>query len=287
METSIEGLKKRILKIKKKRPGYEEILNFYFKLKKEQEKIKPSLKIEPIPIREDLQILLSEQGFSLIEKKDFPIDVESAIHLFKALCKIGKKANPYMSREIEKLEDSIQEKRVELKALFNECHKEEKIEEILRNFGLNGKMFIFLLKESIRPSIEEGMQNIDKKVDKEKWLKNFCPICGSLPYLSLLKEEVGKKFLICSWCSCQWRYERISCPFCTNKEQDSLSYFYGEGEEAYRIDTCEKCKQYIKTIDLRKVELIDPILEDISTLHLDLIASKKGYKRPTSNPWLL
>jgi formate dehydrogenase maturation protein FdhE len=26
-------------------------------------------------------------------------------------------------------------------------------------------------------------------------------------------------------------------------------------------------------------------LEDLSTLHLDLLASQKGYKRPVPNPW--
>lgn len=286
MEAILEKIEKKIRKINKKRPGYKEILNFYFKIKKEHEKIKPTIKIEQIPIREDLKTLLHQQGFPLLEKREFPVDIESSINLFKSLCKIGKKANPFMSKEIEKIEECIKEKKVELETFFNEFHNQDKIKEIINDFGLNEKIFFFLLKESLRPSIEESMKKLMEHVDREKWLKNTCPICGSPPNLALLKEEVGKKYLICSYCSCEWRYERISCPFCTNKEQESLLYFYGEGEEAYRIDTCEKCKQYIKTIDLRKIELIDPILEDISTLHLDLLASKKGYKRPTPNPWI-
>lgn len=282
----MENIKRRILKIEKKRPAYREILNFYFKIKKEQEKIKPSLKIEQIQMRQDLKNLLLQQGFPLFEKKDFPIDLESSINLFKAICKIGKKANPHMSKEIEKIEDSIHEKGFDLKEIFKDFHKEERIKEILREYGLDEKIFFFLLKESIRPSIEEDTKKLTEMVDKEKWLKNFCPLCGSQPYLALLKEEAGKRYLTCSFCGSQWRYERISCPFCTNSEQNSLQYFYAEEEDAYRIDTCEKCKQYIKTIDLRKLELFDPILEDLSTIHLDILASKKGYKRPTLNPWL-
>jgi FdhE protein len=103
--------------------------------------------------------------------------------------------------------------------------------------------------------------------------------------LSLLKEEVGKRSLLCSFCGYQWRIERLVCPFCGNKEQESLQYFHAEGEEAHRIDLCDKCHQYIKTIDLRKIEAIDPILEDLATLHLDILASQKGYKRPIPNPW--
>jgi len=51
------------------------------------------------------------------------------------------------------------------------------------------------------------------------------------------------------------------------------------------MDTCEKCHQYLKTIDTRMMEMIDPELEDIATLHLDLLASQKGYRRPVPHPW--
>jgi formate dehydrogenase maturation protein FdhE len=38
-------------------------------------------------------------------------------------------------------------------------------------------------------------------------------------------------------------------------------------------------------IDLRSVGESDLILEDLATLHLDILASQKGYKRPVPNPW--
>jgi formate dehydrogenase maturation protein FdhE len=36
---------------------------------------------------------------------------------------------------------------------------------------------------------------------------------------------------------------------------------------------------------LRAIGEIDPCLEDLATLHLDVIASQKGFKRPVPNPW--
>ena len=147
------------------------------------------------------------------------------------------------------------------------------------------KSFFSLIEESTRPSVKLGMEQLRTELDPETWLKGYCPICGSLPSLSLLREEIGKRYLLCSFCGYQWRIDRLICPFCNNKEQDSLGYLYGEGEEAYRIDLCEKCHQYLKTIDLRKVEEPDLCLEDIATLHLDILASQKGYKRPVPNPW--
>jgi FdhE protein len=103
--------------------------------------------------------------------------------------------------------------------------------------------------------------------------------------LNLLKGEGGKRYSLCSYCGYEWRIDRLSCAVCGNKEQQLLSYFCGEGEEAHRIDLCDICHHYIKTIDYRTLEASDPSLEDIATLHLDILASQKGYKRPVPNSW--
>jgi FdhE protein len=73
---------------------------------------------------------------------------------------------------------------------------------------------------------------------------------------------------------------------CDNDDQDSLQYFYGEGEMACRVDLCDSCHHYIKTIDVRPVEAPDPILEDLATLHLDVVAGEKEYSRVVLNSWV-
>jgi len=283
----LEKLKKRIQQLKKKRPGYKEILDFYQKVREEQEKVKPSLNIKPISLKKEWKDLLSREGFSLIEKKDFPIDLKSSIKLFRSLCQIGKEANLHMAEEVKKMEEALDQKKIDLEGLLIGGVKEIKVEDITQELRLDKKIFSFLIQESMKPSIEAGVERFFNELETENWLKGFCPICGSLPYLSLLKEEVGKRSLLCSFCGYQWRIERLVCPFCGNKEQESQQYFHAEGEEAHRIDLCDKCHQYIKIIDLRKIEAIDPILEDLATLHLDILASQKGYKRPVPNPWTI
>ena len=64
-----------------------------------------------------------------------------------------------------------------------------------------------------------------------------------------------------------------------------MKYLYAEEEKGYRIDVCDKCKKYIKTVDSREItrEVILPV-EDIATLHLDIIAEEEGYKREA---WLI
>ena len=262
------------------------MLDFYLKIKEEQKKIRPSLTLQPIILRKEWKDLLTKEGFPLLEKKDFPLDIEASTSLFKSLCQIGKEANPYMAGEIKKIEEALSEKKIDLTALLKEGWSEQKVEEAAQAVGVDKKILLFLIHSSLKPSIDGGVEKLSREIDTETWMKGSCPVCGSLPWLSLLKEEVGKRFLLCSYCGYQWRIDRMSCPFCDNKDHELLHYFSAEGEEAYRIHLCDQCHQYIKTIDQRTMGEIDPSLEDLATLHLDLAASKKGYKRPAPNPWI-
>lgn len=282
----MENLRRRIQQLKKKRPAYKEILDFYRKVREEQEKIKSSLKIESVPLKKEWKDLLAREGFSLLEKKDFPLDTKSSIALFNSLCRIGKEATSRMAEQVEKIGELLKKRKFNPKKIFAGGFGEETIGRIADEFELDRKVFRFLIQESIRPSVEAGVEMLRHELDPETWLKGYCPVCGSLPHLTLLKGEGGKRFLLCSFCGYSWRIERLFCPFCGNKEQGSLGYFYAEGEETYRIDTCEKCSQYIKAIDGRNIEILDPALEDLATLHLDLLASQKGYKRPVPSTWI-
>jgi FdhE protein len=285
LEVQLERLNERIQQIKKKRPGYGKILNFYQSVKEAQERARGSLKIASVPLRKEWKELLSKEGFSLVQKEDFPLDIESSVRLFETLCQAGRDANPHLAAEIMKIKEAIHDKRMDLKKLLTGGSKEQRIDEKTKDLGLDKNVFLFLIQTSIMPSIEAGVEQLRRELDPETWLKGYCPLCGSLPTLSLLKEEAGKRYLLCSYCGYQWRMDRISCPFCKNKDQESLHYFFGEGEETYRIDLCDRCHQYIKTIDTRSLQKSDPVLEDLATLHLDLLASRKGYQRPTPNPW--
>jgi len=282
----LKKLEKRIQTLKEKHPHYAEILDFYYKVRQHQERVKPSTKIELIPLKKEWTGLLKKEGFPLLQKQDFPLDLESSAQLFKSLCQVAKKANPFISQQAKRIEGILEKREVDLGPFLRDGLDEKKIEKIAEDFQVDKNVLTFLMQTSTRPSIEANRRALQDQVDIETWLKGVCPICGSLPFLSLLKEETGKRFLVCSFCGFEWRAERISCPFCENKEPGSLQFFQAEGEELYRIDLCEKCHQYIKTIDARVIEVFDPSLEDLATLHLDLVASKKGYRRPVPNSWI-
>lgn len=278
-------LKNRIEQIKKKRPGYGVILDFYRKIREAQHDARASLTIDPIKLKPEWKKLLAKEGFSLIQKEDFPLDVEGSVKLFQVICRIGKEGNLHLAEQVTKTEEAIENKRLDLRKLFKKGAKEKRVERVAEELVLDKKVLSFIVQSSNKPSIEAAVEQLRGQFDSETWQKGFCPICGSLPSLSLLKEEVGKRYLLCSYCSYEWRIDRLFCPFCNNKDQKFLHYLSAEGEEAYRIELCDNCHQYIKTIDYRNLSESDPVLEDLASFHLDILAAQKGYKRPVPNPW--
>ncbi len=274
-------LRDRAQQLKAKRPGYGDILDFYVKIRKAQVASETSLKIDPIKLKGKW----SDEGFSLIRKEDFPVDVEASIILFLTLCRIGKTANPHMAGEVEKIENLLREDKLDLEELLGDAGKGRRSEQVADDLGLDKQVLSFLAYNSIRPSIEAAIEQLRCDLEHESWRECHCPVCGSLPSLNLLKGNEGKRYSLCSYCGFQWRIDRLSCAVCGNGEHVSLSYFSGEGEEAFRIDLCEKCNHYIKTIDYRKLETSDPALEDLATLHLDVLAVEKGYTRAVPALW--
>jgi hypothetical protein len=156
----LEKLRKRIQQLKEKRPGYEKILTFYQKIKEEQERIKPSLKIEPLQLKKEWQELLKREGFPLLEKKDFPLDIESSITLFHFLCQTGEEANPHMADQVRKVKGILDRKKIDLQKLLRKGFEEKRVEEIADEHKLDKKIMLFFVRESIKPSIQAGVAKL-------------------------------------------------------------------------------------------------------------------------------
>ena len=114
--------------------------------------------------------------------------------------------------------------------------------------------------------------------DEERWLRRYCPTCGSLPAMAqLVGTDPGRmRLLSCGCCGTRWQFKRTGCPFCETDSQ-RLSSVSIEGESGLRIDHCESCGGYLKTYDGQGNETL--LLSDWSSLHLDLIAHDRGLKR--------
>jgi FdhE protein len=161
--------------------------------------------------------------------------------------------------------------------------KEEAFTTVAQMTGADISLLLFLTYNSIKPAIlETRAKLVADLVDEEAWSHGYCPICGNPPGLSIFKDE-GHRYLSCSFCFHQWPAPRLFCPYCDNRNGSQLSYFYSDDEPGYRVDVCEKCKKFIKNVDLR--EMARPFyapLEQVTTLHLDLKAAELGYESELS-----
>lgn len=286
MDSDAKRMKERIAAIKKDRPNYQGILEFFEKLLLEQLKIKAAVDYRPLGISEDRMRLKTKEGFPILSKGDFSIDPHLAGRLFRSLCRIAKGENQKLKGEVGKIERAVRRKKIDLEICLVKAvgGEHDYLSRIAADTGIDQGVMNFLLHTTIKPFVEVMASHLRDKVDENLWEKGCCPICGSQPLMGELRGEEGKRIWTCSFCGNQWKGRRLMCPFCENTDHRTLRYFYTEKEKAYRIDICDKCKRYIKTVDSRQLseEIFLPV-EDIGTLHLDILAANKGFKRDTFN----
>jgi formate dehydrogenase accessory protein FdhE len=108
-----------------------------------------------------------------------------------------------------------------------------------------------------------------------------CPLCGGKPVVGVLRSEGdgAKKSLICMLCAHEWNFRRIYCPACGEEREPQMA-FYSAPEIAHvRVDVCDTCHTYLKTIDLTKTGLAVPVVDELATIPLDLWAREHGYQK--------
>jgi FdhE protein len=108
-----------------------------------------------------------------------------------------------------------------------------------------------------------------------------CPRCGSAPLLGVLHPEGdgGKRCLLCSFCLHEWDFRRILCPACGEEAEGKLPVYVAEQFPHIRVETCETCRCYLRTIDLTKNGHAVPIVDDLAAIPLSLWAHEHGYTR--------
>ncbi len=277
-------MKEQIKKLKERNPLYEEILNFYEKILEAQSSEKNGHFVD-LGIETGVRVLRLREGIPLLSKRDFFIDIPSSVRLFEAVCHAGKKVTEKLGENIENIEEAVAINALNLKELLRRHYDEGYLGEVAAEFGLDKFILGFLIHASVQPSLRANVEELKKGMNLKDWRKGYCPICGSVPLISELKDE-GQRYYLCSFCGFEWASERLKCPFCENSDPEKLHYFFEEGKEAFRVDQCDNCMQYVKTVDSRKLDYEpDLVLEDIMTMHLDFLASEKGFKRVGAPAW--
>jgi len=143
--------------------------------------------------------------------------------------------------------------------------------------AITKEVFGNLIHAAIRPFLVNYSKALIGLVNQAAWRRGHCPVCGGNPDFGYLDTENGARWLVCSRCDAKWLFQRLECPYCRTTNQNDLSY-YANDEGVYRLYVCERCKRYLKTVDLRSARAgTDVSVERLLTFELDAQAREYGY----------
>ncbi|MFL6260019.1 MAG: formate dehydrogenase accessory protein FdhE [Thermoanaerobaculia bacterium] len=114
---------------------------------------------------------------------------------------------------------------------------------------------------------------------------SLCPLCGAPPLVGVLRPQGdgGKRSLICSLCAHEWDFRRIVCAACGEESVEKLPVYVAEELPHVRVEACDTCHSYIKTIDMTKEGRAVPVVDEIAAIPLSLWAAEKGYEKVRGN----
>lgn len=282
MKQELDRIKGLIARFQGERPYYSEILALYKEVVEVQWGVRRGLRLSLPQVKEDG----GERDKPLIGKEGFSVDVVAGESLFYDLCKVCSTSTRKMAEEVPRIAAAAKEGRIELTELLSRHYDRDYITAVAQRGGIDAGVLSFLIGACVKPGIEMQAEKLRDRVDLQGWLRGDCPLCGSPAQIAILRGEGGERYLQCALCALQWRMLRIACPYCDNRDAEMLSYLSPEGEDAYRVELCDRCRGYIKTVDARRLDY-EPYLEleDIITIHLDILAIERGYRRSAPSPW--
>jgi FdhE protein len=112
-----------------------------------------------------------------------------------------------------------------------------------------------------------------------------CPHCGGAPQLSTLEAvsamsgDGSSRRLQCASCLTTWPFRRVVCPHCGEDDERNLAYFQSPAFDHVRVDACDTCRRYLKNVDLGRLGLAVPLVDEIAAAALDAWAREHGYEK--------
>jgi len=139
----------------------------------------------------------------------------------------------------------------------------------------------YLSRAILRP-YAEFLRSINRAPDRIH-RRGQCPFCGGAPWVAARRDgsvmEGARRMLGCSLCGGEWLFGRVLCPSCFEQDPHKLPSFQADAHPAVRIEACETCRRYVKSIDLSEDARPIPEVDDLCSLSLDLWARSEGFER--------
>ena len=159
------------------------------------------------------------------------------------------------------------------------------VAERLLTYWSNPSDIQFFEKAFLQPYLRWVAESGARPIGREPSAgERYCPFCGGNPQLSFLQNkdttaESGNRDLICATCLSSWEFRRVVCANCGEERPAKLGYFHSPEFDHIRIEACDTCKHYLKSVDLTRAGFAAPIVDEIDAAPLDLWAREHGYTK--------
>lgn len=229
------------------------------------------------------------QGAPLVDRAAFAYDPKETAILFGKMLAMLDKAEEPLTSSAAKIRKAIEDKELSIQEACDAFIADDNMffADWAARIPESPSLVRFLAQGSVTPSLQAQTELLkEHRSDDEPWPYGHCPHCGSQPLIASLKEKEGLKHLTCSFCRLEYRAKRLQCAFCGEEDHNKLEYFKADGEAGYEVHVCKTCSCYIKISDFREFDRVSiPVLDDLESLTLDILARKQGYARPTLSAW--
>jgi FdhE protein len=141
---------------------------------------------------------------------------------------------------------------------------------------------LFFARACLQPLAENLQVQLPEAFE---YSQSVCPTCNGLAQAALLRPEGEgrRRSLLCSFCLREWIFRRVVCPWCGQEDKEKLPQFLANDLAHVRLEGCDVCKRYTKSIDLSVDGHAVPLVDEVATAVLDVWAAEHGYSKITRN----
>jgi FdhE protein len=285
-------LDRRLAALRKARPELGDVLDLQEQLIRESLTSARPANAQPFPLPREQAADRIRHGVPLLHDQPAQLDIHFAADLFSRLVNVlQQRPDAELQSGLDALVRAATDGRLDPQRLFGEAFVQhsDHLAEIAQQAGVDPDLLATVVAQAIAPLLRAYAERLlplverldDGSPDGAIWQHGYCPVCGGWPSLAELRGVELALFLRCGACGSGWRSRRLGCPYCANDDYRSLQTLTIDGEKRFRISVCERCHGYLKVgnaFDPPPAALL--ALDDVASLHLDVVAIERGYHRP-------